>query len=240
MQTTTVTSAGVPLYEAKPDAATAAVVLIQEAYGVNDHIADVARRLAAAGYHTVAPHLFHRDGVNTLPYDFETAKPHLDNLTSEDLLADVGASLDYLVAQGFLPPSVGILGFCMGGSVALLAASAPAFQDGRAFGAAVTFYGGGVSQPRFGMPALLDVAAGLASPWLGLFGDRDPGIPVDDVEQLRDVVTNAPVPTSIVRYPEAGHAFHCDARPSNYHEASATDAWSKTLDWFGRYLHPAR
>jgi carboxymethylenebutenolidase len=129
--------------------------------------------------------------------------------------------------------STGIVGFCLGGSVALLAATR------HPFGAAVTFYGGGVAQGRLGIPPLIDIAAELRAPWLGLYGDQDPSIPVDEVEKLRVEAAKANVPTSIVRYPEAGHAFHCDPRPSNYHEASARDAWGKAVDWFGRYLKPA-
>jgi carboxymethylenebutenolidase len=86
------------------------------------------------------------------------------------------------------------------------------------------------------MSPLVELAPGLQTPWLGLFGDEDQGIPVDQVEALRTAVATAPVPTEIVRYPAAGHGFHCDARPDSYHEASAQDAWGRTLDWFERYL----
>ncbi len=223
----------IPLYEAAPEAdPIGAVIVIQEIFGVNDHIEDVARRFAAAGFHAVAPHLFHRDGVNTLPYDYEVAKPHMENLTADNMSADVAEMLNYLAAKGFPASSTGIVGFCLGGSVALLAATQ------HPFGAAVTFYGGGVAQGRLGIPPLVDVAASLRAPWLGLYGDRDPSIPVEDVERLRVAAAKANVPTSIVRYPEAGHAFHCDPRPSNYHETSARDAWSKAVDWLGRYLRP--
>jgi carboxymethylenebutenolidase len=220
-----------PVYDVEPDQpAESAIVVIQEAYGVNDHIEDVARRLASAGYRAVAPQLFHRDGVNALPYEFEAAKPHLANLTTQGIRADVEATLQHLEAHGFALPTVGIVGFCMGGSVAMLAAS------DHAFGAAVTFYGGGVSAGRFGIPALADLAPQLKAPWLGLYGDRDQTIPVDDIETLREEAAKAEVPTSLVRYPDAGHAFHCDARPANYHEPSAKDAWTRALDWFARYL----
>jgi carboxymethylenebutenolidase len=105
----------------------------------------------------------------------------------------------------------------------------------RALGAAVTFYGGGVKEGRFGMPALVELATELKTPWLGLFGDRDQGIPVADVELLRAEAATAEVPTEIVRYPEAEHGFHCDARPS-YHGLSALDAWERTLRWFKTHL----
>jgi carboxymethylenebutenolidase len=92
---------------------------------------------------------------------------------------------------------------------------------------------------RFGFRPLVELAPQLRSPWLGLYGDLDPGIPVDQVEDLRGAAATAPVPTAVVRYAEAGHGFHCDARPANYHAASAKDAWVRTLDWLDRYLAPA-
>jgi carboxymethylenebutenolidase len=88
------------------------------------------------------------------------------------------------------------------------------------------------------MPALLDLVPDLRTPWLGLFGDADPSIPVEDVERVRDALNSgADVDTSIVRYPEADHGFHCDARDA-YHEASATDAWQHTLEWLDAHLAP--
>jgi carboxymethylenebutenolidase len=98
-----------------------------------------------------------------------------------------------------------------------------------------SFYGGGVAEGRFGMPSLAEMAPSLKTPWLGLYGDLDPSIPVEQVESLREAVAKASVPTEIVRYPEAGHGFHCDASDS-YHKASAKDAWQRTLDWFEQYL----
>jgi len=220
------------LYDAEPTASPrGAVVVLQEAFGVNDHIEDVTRRLAGEGYRAVAPHLFHRSGDPALDYgNFEKIMPHMQALTEAGLLADLDAALGYLADAGFSADRVGVVGFCMGGTVAFLAGVC------RAFGAAVTFYGGGVSEGRFGMPSLLEMAPSLQAPWLGLFGDEDQGIPVEQVEALRRAAATAPVPTEIVRYPDAGHGFHCDARPDSYHEASAVDGWSRTLDWFERYL----
>jgi carboxymethylenebutenolidase len=117
----------------------------------------------------------------------------------------------------------------MGGTVSFLAAAR------HGLGAGVTFYGGGVAEGRFGMPSLVEMAPRLKTPWLGLYGDLDPSIPVEQVESLREAAAKAPVPTEIVRYPEAGHGFHCDARDS-YDKASATDAWQRTLDLFEQHL----
>jgi len=198
---------------------------------VTDHIEDVTRRFAAAGYRAVAPHLFYRTGDPALSYsDREQIWSQLQALTMPGLLDDIDATLGYLEDAGFPAARTGIVGFCMGGSVTFLAASQ------RALGAAVSFYGGGVAEGRFGMPPLIELAPSLQSPWLGLYGEQDQGIPVDQVEALEKAVAGATVATELVRYPEAGHGFHCDARPDSYHEASAKDAWSRTLAWFQEHL----
>jgi carboxymethylenebutenolidase len=224
----------IPAHEVIPDVTPQrALIVVQEAFGVNDHIVDVSRRFAAEGYRVIAPHLFHRDGVNALPYDFDAARPHMANLTAEGIRADLSAARAHLTAAGFAASSIGVVGFCMGGSVALVAASE------YPFGAAVTFYGGGISEGRFGFRPLAVLAPELQSPWLGLYGDLDGSISVDEVERLRSAAATAKTPTSVVRYAQAGHAFHCSARPAHYHGPSAADAWVRTTDWFARYLQPA-
>jgi carboxymethylenebutenolidase len=219
------------LYDAEPEESPrAAVVVIQEAFGVNHHIEEVTRRFAAVGYRAVAPHLFHRTGDPVLDYgNLENVMPHMQALTEAGLVTDLDASLSHLSAVGFAPSRIGVVGFCMGGAVTFLAAVR------NTLGAAVTFYGGGVAEGRFGMPSLIEMAPRLKTPWLGLYGDLDQGIPVENVESLREAMTKASVPTEIIRYAEAGHGFHCDARDS-YHEASAKDAWHHTLEWFETYL----
>lgn len=206
------------------------VVVVQEAFGVNDHIEDVCRRFAAEGYLAVAPHLFHRTGDPKLGYaDIQQVMPHMQGLSRDGVLSDVDAAIAHLTDAGIDTGRIGVVGFCMGGTVALLVGRE------RPVGAAVTFYGGGVKQGRFGFPALVDVAPRLQAPWLGLFGDQDPGIPVEQVEELRVAAATASPPTEVVRYPDAGHGFHCDQRDS-YHPASAQDAWRRTLQWFATFL----
>lgn len=219
-------------YDAVPDGEPrGAVVVVQEAFGVNDHIEDVARRFAAQGYRAVAPHLFHRTGDPSLDYgNFEKVMPHMQGLSEQGLLDDLDATLGHLADVGVPAGRVAVVGFCMGGSVAFLAAVR------RPLGAAVTFYGGGIAQGRFGMPSQVDLASQLQTPWLGLYGDRDQSIPADEVEQLRDAVRAATVPTEIHRYAEAGHGFHCDQRPDHYDEAAAHDAWNRTVDWLATHL----
>lgn len=225
------TGGSMGLYVAKPQGpARGAVVVIQEAFGVNDHIQDLCRRFAAEGYVGVAPHLFHRSGDPIIAYeDMQSVIPHVMSLNPDDLTADLDATTKYLESAGFTLAQTAMVGFCMGGSVVVLAAARGAF------GAAVSFYGGGVAQGRFGMPPLLDLAPALKTPWLGLFGDEDASIPVEEVEWLREAAAKASVPTQVLRYAEANHGFHCDARDS-YHEPSAKQAWKETLSWLNNHL----
>jgi len=220
------------VYEAFPEGEPrGAVIVIQEAFGVNDHIQDVTRRIAAAGYVGVAPAMFHRAGGGTAPYDdFSQVMPLFEGISDEGILTDVDATISHLEAQGFAPSRIGIVGFCFGGRVSFLAAVR------RELGAAVTFYGGGIVKASpLGLGPLVDDAAALRTPWLGLFGDLDKGISVDDVETLRGAVGGASVAHEIVRYPHADHGFHCDARDA-YHEDSARDAWERALSWFATHL----
>jgi carboxymethylenebutenolidase len=226
------TDGDMPTYVAIPDGdASGAVVVVQEAFGVTPHIQHLCRRLAESGYTAIAPALYHRVGSPVLDYtDFDAVMPAMTSLTAGGIETDLDAAFAELKRRGFTDASTGIVGFCMGGTVALFAGTQ--WQ----LGAAVTFYGGGVSQGRFGFPSLLDVAPELQTPWLGLFGDLDQGISVDEVESLRRVAAAASVPTEVVRYPDAGHGFNNDDRPDAYHEPSATDAWRRTLAWFAQYL----
>lgn len=233
MRTQSITlPSGVPGYEAVPDERPrAAVVVIQEAFGLNSHIERIARDLAVAGYHAVAPNMFHRTGGGTVPYfDFSKVLEHYAVLDDAALLHDVDAALDHLRAAGFEDRRIGIVGFCMGGRVTFLTAAR------RAIGAGVGFYGGGIVTQRMPQFAVLvGESASLKTPWLGLFGDKDQSIPVADVERLRDALEAAPVETEIVRFPNAGHGFHCDQR-ADFEPESAADAWKRTLAWFERFL----
>ena len=231
----TVTTADGPMrvYEAVPEGTPrGAVVVIQEAFGLNGHIEDVTRRFAAAGYHAVAPDLFHRAGGGTAEYgDFETVMKLYEGLTSDaPILVDVNAALDQARAAGFSDTQIGIVGFCFGGRVTFLTALE------QQIGAAVGFYGGGIVTGRFPQfPTLVDRASSLQTPWLGLFGDLDGSIPVEDVEALRTALKAASIDTDIVRYADAKHGFNCDVR-EEYNATAAADAWQRTLDWFERHL----
>ena len=220
-------------YEAVPDGgASTAVIVIPEAFGLNGHIEDITERIAAAGHRAVGLDIFHRSGGGTAPYDdFEKVLPLFEGLTDEGLLDDIDAARAHLHEAGIADASIGIVGFCFGGRTTFLAAVR------RPLGAAVGFYGGGIVTGRFPQfPPLIEESASLQSPWLGLFGDADQGIPVDDVERLRATLDErTTVDHDIVRFPGAEHGFNCDQRPA-YHPEAAADAWQRTLAWFKNHL----
>jgi carboxymethylenebutenolidase len=213
------------------DPARGGVVVVQEAYGITDYIAEVCDDLARAGYRALAPALFHRLGSPVFPYDqgYGVVMPALGTLNPVDIVTDVDAAVVLLADEGTALDRCAILGFCMGGSIATyLAAHRP-------LAAAVSFYGGGLGTARFGFPPLIEVLAELQAPWLGLFGDLDASIPVEEVEVARAAGKDAAVATEIVRYPNAGHGFHCAPRPS-FEPESAADAWARAVTWLDAHI----
>lgn len=231
-QSERVMSGATPLTIARPAGAPrAGVVIVQEAWGVTPHIAWLAEIFAGAGYLAVAPHLYHRSGDTVVEdHDFERVRPAMAALTGEGIAEDIGNATAFLRAGG--APRVGIIGFCMGGTVALWAA-AHADVD-----AAVTFYGGGITQSRWqGMESGLEAATRVRVPWLGLYGDLDQSIPIEQVEALRTALEQVNPPTQIVRYPGAGHGF-ASAKDSPVHvREAAEDAGIRTREFFSTHLH---
>lgn len=208
-----------------------AVIVVQEAFGVTDHIRGICDLLAERGWVAVAPSLFHRVERQVFTYDdLPAVMPVMQTLTKADIDDDLDTTLGYLADRGFDAPRTGIVGFCMGGSVALYAAAT------RDMGAAVTFYGGGLSTGRFGFPPGIELARSIRVPWIGLYGDLDQGIPVDDVERLREVIAERPVATEVVRYERGQHGFNCDDRPAVYDANIAEDARRRMFAWFDVHL----
>lgn len=212
------------------------LLVIQEAFGVNDHIRDVCLRFARLGYAVVSPDLYWRDGRwLRLGYDdFASARPLMARLTEEAVLADLETALDFLAAQPEVDAErLGAVGYCMGGRLTWLLASR---RPGRLRVAAV-YYGGGI------VPGLLPESgpAGLPRempPLIGFFGGRDRSIPEAHVRRIDQVLEEAGVAHAIYFYPEAEHGFFCDQRPS-FSARAAEDAWYRTRLWFGRHLPPA-
>ena len=146
-------------------------------------------------------------------------------------MADLDATLAHLESKGFTSDRIGVIGFCFGGRVAFLLAAK------RKIGAAATLYGGGISVAStfLPFPALTDSIASMQTPWLGMYGEADMGVPQEEVDLLEQAMaTGASVDYKMIRYPDAGHAFHNDTLPS-YNEKAAKAAWSEALDWLSAH-----
>ena len=224
-----------------PNAGTSlpAVIVVQEAFGVNRHIQRVADQFAAAGYVAVAPALFHRNDRNPnpslgyTPEDFDAAiNTYMPELTGQGIIDDIKATIDYL--QRTYPRTrgqkIGIVGYCMGGRVVYLAASA---CDGLSAG--VCYYGGAILAPYSDGVTPIDGTANISIPLMGNFGDTDGNPTPDDVAQISAALTAAGKAHDFKSYPDAGHGFNCDDRDS-YNEAAATDAQARTLAFFNEHL----
>ncbi|MEB3980084.1 dienelactone hydrolase family protein [Mycobacterium sp. 663a-19] len=235
----TLTTADGPmrLYRARPrdDEAvkpSAAVVVLQEAFGVNDHIQDVTRRLAAEGYLAVAPDLFHRSGTETVDYtDRDTAMRLIGELGAAPLITDIDAVLTHLAdVEGIAADRTAVIGFCFGGRAAFTAATKLPVA------ATVVFYGPGIAS---GPHALLDHTGGISGPVLMFAGDADPTIPPEDLAAIQAAAQRYAVDLRLVVFTGAGHAFHCDARPAQYVADAARKAWLNTTEFLAETL-PAK
>jgi carboxymethylenebutenolidase len=231
------TSAGdIPGYRAlplKPKGKLPVVLVVHEIFGVHEHIKDVCRRFAKAGYYAIAPELFVRQGdVSKLSDVKEILGKVVSKVPDTQVFSDLNAAVAFAKKEPHADISkLAITGFCWGGRITwLYAAQQPALK------AAVAWYGKITGEkdelhPRF--PA--DVVTQLKTPVLGLYGAKDQGIPVDTVQQQAQALaasSNAAAKASRIHiYPDAGHAFLADYRPS-FHKESAEDGWQRMLDWF--------
>ncbi len=220
-----------PLYVSGDTSAPRALIVIQEAFGVNGHIRDVADRFAGQGYYVVAPELFHRTGSPEVAYDnFDAAREHMGALNKDDIETDLRNAAAYLNEQGYPTSSIGIVGYCMGGTVTFFAATLGIV------GAAAAYYGSGLRAGRFGFDGQIAMAPSITCPVIGFYGDLDASIPVEEVEELRTALAATNQPTDVVRYADAHHGFHCDGRPAVYGAEAAADAYQRTLTFFAEHL----
>jgi carboxymethylenebutenolidase len=222
-----------PAYRAAPAGkANAPVVLvISEIFGVHEHIADVARRFAKAGYFAIAPELFVRQG-DAESYG-EIAKliaEVISKVPDAQVMNDLDASVAWARGQGADTGKLGITGFCWGGRITwLYTAHNPAVKAG------VAWYGRLVGQPNPLQPSNpVELAGKLNGPVLGLYGGQDPGIPLATLEQMKAALANGSgqaKSSAFHVYPDAPHAFHADYRPS-FRADAAVDGWKRCLAWF--------
>lgn len=211
------------------------VVVIQEVFGVNDHIQDVTRRLAAAGYGAIAPAIYQRQAPDfTAAYTeagLAEGRKYKEQTTATELLSDIQATIAYLhhLPQIQAGP-VGAIGFCFGGHVVYLAATLPDIA------ATASFYGAGIVNSCPGETSTtLDRTPQISGTIYGFFGTEDPLIPNDQVDTLEKALEKAEVKHKIFRYEGATHGFFCDQRDS-YDPPAAADAWTQTLGLFAQTL----
>jgi carboxymethylenebutenolidase len=207
------------------------VLVLQEIFGVHEHIQDVTRRFAQLGYLAIAPELFIRQGDVTKLSNIDEIRPIVSKVPDAQVLSDLDATVNWAVksAKGNAD-KLAVTGFCWGGRITwLYAAHNPKVKAG------VAWYGRLVGDATELQPQYpVDIASKLTVPVLGLYGGKDTGIPLDTVEQMRVGLKESSSKSKIIVYPEAPHAFFADYRPS-YREEEAKDGWKRLLAWFKQH-----
>ncbi|BCL75544.1 carboxymethylenebutenolidase [Jeongeupia sp. HS-3] len=225
--------ASLPAYRAQPAGVTTplpTVIVVQEIFGVHEHIQALCRRLAKQGYLAIAPELYFRQGDPRKYPEVDQLMKLVMSVPDAQVLDDLDATLAWAAQNGADAKRMAITGFCWGGRIVwLYAARNPALK------AAVAWYGRLVGVASANTPRQpLDVAAAIKVPVLGLYGGQDKGITAESIAQMRVAIKAAKVPVDIIVYPDAGHGFNADYRPS-YNEAAARDGWKKMLSWFKQH-----
>jgi len=204
------------------------MLVVQEIFGVHEHIRDIARRFAKLGYLAIAPELYFRQGdPSGIASIDEVLARIVSKVPDRQVLSDLDATLAWVETHGGNAKRVGITGFCWGGRITwLYAAHQPKVR------AAVAWYGKltGATTP-LNPKYPLDVAGALKAPVLGLYGGQDQGIPLESVERMRAELSRNGGRSQIHVYPDAPHAFYADYRPS-YRRAAAEDGWARMRTWF--------
>ena len=224
----------IPAYRALPAGAGPFPVILvaPEVFGNNHYMKDICRRLAKAGYFAIVPDVYARKADLTRFTNIADIIPIVNAKPDTEMMSDFDSALAYAAASGKADVAkLGMTGFCRGGRTTLMySAYNPKVK------AAVVWYGSLTGNKTDAMPQhALDVAGTIKVPVLGLYGGKDAGIPLDQVEKLRAALKAGSAPSEIVIYPEAGHGFNADFRPDNYRKADSDDAWKKMLEWFRKY-----
>jgi carboxymethylenebutenolidase len=223
----------IPAYRAMPAGGGPfpVALVVQEIFGVHEHIKDLCRRLAKSGYLAVAPELYARQGdVSRMKDIQEILSTVVSKVPDAQVMGDLDAAAAWAAGTGEGDISrLAVTGFCWGGRITwLYAAHNPKVKAG------VAWYGRLVGQTSELAPANpIDLASALAVPVLGLYGGADQGIPLDTVEKMRAALATGKSGSEIVVYREAPHGFNADYRPS-YRKDAATDGWTRMLAWFKR------
>ena len=223
----------VPVYRAQPEGKSnlPVILVISEIFGVHEHIADVARRFAKQGYLALAPELFVRQGDPSKIADIATLMKDIISKTPDaQVMGDLDACVAWAANNGGNVDKLGITGFCWGGRITwMYSAHNPNVKAG------VAWYGRLQGDATANTPKHpVDIAPGLNVPVLGLYGAKDTGIPLDTVDRMKAALAKGSSKSAFVVYPDAGHAFHADYRPS-YNEKDAKDGWTRALAWFKQH-----
>ena len=223
----------IPGYRAMPEAGGPfpAILVVQEVFGVHEHIKDICRRLAKVGYFAVAPALFAREGDVVTMSDFKQIMQVVAKVPEPQVASDLDATAAWAESTGKADTSkLGIVGFCWGGrQVWLYAAHNPKLKAG------VSWYGV-LERPKNDMTPdnPIDLVQRINAPILGLYGGADPGIPVAQIDAMRTALKAAGKSSEIVVYPDTPHGFNADYRPS-YRPQQARDGWQRMLVWFKQH-----
>jgi carboxymethylenebutenolidase len=219
----------IPAYRAEPakPGPHPAVIVIEEVFGVHEHIKDLCRRLAKLGYLAVAPELYARIGDVVHMEKIEDVIAAVNKLHDDQAFSDLDATFAWVGKNGGELDHLGITGFCRGGRMTwMYAAHNPKIK------AAVAWYGPLDGKKTDAFPSHpIDVVDQIKVPVLGLYGGLDKGIPQSDVEAMKAKAAKDGVKAEFVVYPNAEHGFNADYRPS-YNAEAATDGWKRMLDWF--------
>ena len=223
----------IPAYQARPSSGGPfpTVLVVQEIFGVHDHIKDICRRFAKLGYMAVAPEMFARQGDVSKYTPAEIQKiitEVVSKVPDAQVMSDLDATVAWAKASGKADTSkLAITGFCWGGRIVwLYSAHNPNLKAG------VAWYGGLVREKTPLQPKHpIDVVESLHAPVLGLYGGNDNGIPLATVDQMKKAIAEAKKPSEFVVYPDTPHAFYADCRPS-YRQSAAEDGWKRLLAWF--------
>lgn len=221
----------IPAYRAMPSKGDGfpVILVVQEIFGVHEHIKDVCRRLAKLGYMAIAPELFARQGDVSKLSDIKDIRAQVvSKVPDAQVMSDLDATVAWAKASGKANTAkLGITGFCWGGRITwLYSAHNPTVKAG------VAWYGRLVDNVNELMPRHpVDIAASLKVPVLGLYGGADTGIPLESVERMREALKASNTHSEIIVYPDTPHAFHADYRPS-YRKAEAEDGWARMQAWF--------
>jgi carboxymethylenebutenolidase len=223
----------IPAYRAMPASGTIfpTILVVQEVFGVHEHIKDVCRRLAKLGYLAVAPALYARQGdPSTIAEISRLIKEIVSRVPDQQVMRDLDATVAWAAKNRGDISKLGITGFCWGGRIVwLYAAHNPSVKAGGAW------YGRLVGDKNEMTPSQpVDVAGKIKGAVLGLYGGQDQGIPLTTVDQMRAALKAAGNRSEIIVYPNSQHGFYADYRPS-YDKQAAPDAWSKLLDWYKKH-----